>query len=330
MAQEAIVSASPHSASPGVDRADAPRAGGRRLRAHAIVNLRAGTALDLGPAEMRAIVEEAFRAEGHRIVVDCLPPDEIDDAIARAAQSSIDALIVGGGDGTVRTAARHLMGRPIALGILPLGTMNRLAKDLGIPLDLPGAARFLAHAVPSRIDVASINGSIFLCNSLMGATLRYSVGRARLRGRPVLERLPKYLAVARSVLASRRKLSIAVDHGEERLQIRALSLAVTNNGYDETTPWLRRPRLDGGKLTLYVSKHRSGWGLAKALLRALAGRWHGDPEMAKLTGSEFVIHSRNRRLRLANDGEIAKFATPLRYEIVPRALTVLTAARADA
>jgi diacylglycerol kinase family enzyme len=75
---------------------------------------------------------------------------------------------------------------------------------------------------------------------------------------------------------------------------------------------------------MYVSKHRNGWGMAKALARALMGRWDGDPEMAKLTGTSFVIHSKNRRKRLANDGEIAKFHTPLRYEILPRALTVLT------
>jgi diacylglycerol kinase family enzyme len=159
----------------------------------------------------------------------------------------------------------------------------------------------------------------------MGATLRYSVGRARLRGRPVTDRLTKYFALIQSILSSRRQLSIIVDQGGERLRIRALSVAVTNNSYDESTPWLRRPKLDDGKLTMYVSKHRSGWGLAKALARAVIGRWHGDPEMAKLTGKQFVVHSRDRRKRLSNDGEIAKFHTPLVYEIEPKALTVLTA-----
>lgn len=294
------------------------------MRVHAIINLRSGTSLDLTPDQMREAVEKAFTASGHRVVVDCLPPEELEGAIVRAAKSNIDALVVGGGDGTIRTAARHLMGSRIALGILPLGTMNRLAKDLEIPLTLPEAAKFLAEATPSQIDVAKVNGIVFLCNSLMGATLRYSVTRARLRGRPALERFPKYLSTIRGVLSSRRKLSIVVDNGDDRLQIRALSIAVTNNGYDETTPWLRRPKLNQGKLTLYVSKHRSGWGLAKALARALVGRWDGDPEMAKLTGTRFVIHARKSRLRLANDGEIEKFDAPLTYEIVPRALNVLT------
>jgi diacylglycerol kinase family enzyme len=293
------------------------------MKTYAVVNLRAGTALGLSPEAMREAISAPFVAQGHTTSVDCLPPEQIEDAIEKALSGNIDALIIGGGDGTIRSAARHLMGSNTALGILPLGTMNRLAKDLAIPLTLPQAAEFLSTAQPMHIDVAKVNGSIFLCNSLMGATLRFSVGRARLRGRPATERLPKYFGLIRDILSSRGKISIAVDNGRELLRIRALSVAVTNNGYDESTPWLRRPQLDRGKLTMYVSKHHSGWGLARAVARAMLGRWDGDPEMAKLTGTQFVIYSPSSRKRLANDGEISKFDTPLRYEIVPRALRVL-------
>lgn len=280
--------------------------------------------LGMTPDNVRTTIERAFAERDKEIVVDLLPPEQIEAAVQDAATSDVDVVIVGGGDGTIRTAARHLMHTDKVLGILPLGTMNRLAKDLEIPLDLAGAAAFLADATPSKIDVAKVNDSIFLCNSIMGATLRYSVGRARLRGKPATERIPKYLGLIRGILSNRRRLSIIVDHGTDRLAIRALSVVVTNNGYDENTTWLRRPKLDGGKLTMYVSKHRNGWGMAKAVARALIGRWDGDPEMAKLTGTSFVIHSRSTRKRLGNDGELSKFDTPLKYEIEPRALNVLT------
>jgi diacylglycerol kinase family enzyme len=294
------------------------------LNIRALVNLRAGTAMGLPHEAMRDLIAKAFAAEGHRIDVNILPPEDLDQAITDAARSDIDVLVIGGGDGTIRTAATHLMGTDKALGILPLGTMNRLARDLEIPLDLASAAAYLATATPSRIDVAKVHGSIFMCNSLMGLTLRYSVARARMRGKPATRRLPKYFATIREILSSKDKISITVDHGEERMRLRALSVAVTNNGYDENMTWLRRPRLDGGKLTMYVSKHRSGWGLAMAIVRALLGRWEGDPEMAKFTGQSFVIRSPRRLKRLANDGEISKFETPLRYEICPRALIVMT------
>ena len=304
----------------GGDIAPAPA-----LRVRAIVNRSAGTALDLTPEAIQGTIEGAFAEHGHRVAVTFVTPSEVEREIEAAAASDVDVLIVGGGDGTVRTAARHLVGKDIALGILPLGTHNRLAKDLEIPLRLEQAVAFLATATPSKIDVAKVNDSIFICNSLMGATLRYSLGRARLRGRPATERLPKYLALIRDVLSSRRKISIVVDSGTEQMRIRALSVAVTNNGYDETTTWLRRSRLDGGKLTMYVSQHRSGWGLAKAMARALLGLWHGDPDVTKLVGSKFVIYSPKRRRRLSNDGEVGKYDMPLVYEVLPQSLTVLTA-----
>lgn len=307
---------------PGAD-AKRPEQPFARWRVQAVVNLHAGAALGLTHGDIERTVTEAFTRAGHAISVVCVAPQRIEAAIAQAAASDIDVLVVGGGDGTVRTAARHVIGTDKAIGILPLGTMNRMAKDLEIPLSLGAAAEFLAAAVPSKIDVATLNGSIFLCNSIMGATLRFSVGRAMLRGRSARERLPRYFMILRDILSSRRKLSIVVDNGEERLRIRALSLAVTNNGYDETMSWFRRPRLATGTLTMYVSKHRSGVGLAMALGRALIGRWRGDPEMVKLTGSEFVIYTRKRSKWLANDGELCKFDTPLNYGIMPRALNIL-------
>ncbi len=296
----------------------------RSLKVRAIVNRRAGTALDLAEEEVRAAIERAFAGKGHHVEVAFVAPNDIEDRIAKAAAGGIDVLIVGGGDGTVRTAARHLLGSDTALGILPLGTLNRLAKDLESPLKLDEALTALASATPSRIDVARVNGSIFLCNSLMGVPLTFSTGRARLRGRPVTERLPKYLSLIRDVLASRRKIAIAVDSGEEQLRLRALSVAVTNNGYDETLPWLQRPRLDQGKLTMYVSHHRNGWGMAMAFLRAVLGLWKDDENVTKIVASRLVVHSGKRKRKLSNDGEIADYDTPLVYEVVPQSLSVLT------
>src|SRR4029079_12085799 len=74
-------------------------------------------------------------------------------------------LIVGGGDGTISAAASALVGTETSLGILPLGTLNRVSRDLAIPPDLGEAAKVIAAAHERRVDVAEMNGRIFINNS---------------------------------------------------------------------------------------------------------------------------------------------------------------------
>ena len=60
---------------------------------------------------------------------------------------------MGGGDGTIAAAAQRLAGTGVPLGILPLGTMNLLARDLGLPTGLEAAAAALAHGHARAVDV---------------------------------------------------------------------------------------------------------------------------------------------------------------------------------
>jgi len=77
-------------------------------------------------------------------------------------------LIVGGGDGTIGSAASALIGSATRLGILPLGTLNHFARDLGLPADLEEAAAVIAGGHERRVDVAEMNGRIFINNSAIG------------------------------------------------------------------------------------------------------------------------------------------------------------------
>jgi diacylglycerol kinase family enzyme len=295
------------------------------MRAHAIVNSRAGTALDLDPGEIEGRIADAFRAAGHSATVECVAPEKLAGAIKAAVRSDIEALIVGGGDGTVRAAAEALVGTDKALGIIPLGTLNRLARDLNMPLDAGEAIKALAAGRTRSIDVAYVNDYIFLCNSMFGLLPRFAAQRQALRGEAVLVRLKGYVRTIWQMLARTRTISISVEDGEEIRRLRALTVAVTSNEYDESPSlMLVRPRLDGGYLTLYASKHKSGWALFAALLRAMAGRWRDDPYVVKITGTAFTIHMPRRFIHVTNDGEVEKLRTPLRYIVRRRALRVLT------
>jgi diacylglycerol kinase family enzyme len=86
---------------------------------------------------------------------------------------------------------------------------------------------------------------------------------------------------------------------------------------------LKRSQLDGQTLTLYAARHRSGWGMVGAALRMLAGMSSNDPRLSKLRGKRFTISTRQRKVWLANDGELEEVATPLIYTVLPGALKVL-------
>jgi diacylglycerol kinase family enzyme len=274
--------------------------------------------------QLAAAIEAPLKAAGHEVVFEVVAPEDLEDTVDRARSSDLDALLIGGGDGSVRSAAIALMGSGIALGVIPLGTMNLLARDLGIPLDLRAAVEVLGTASQTHIDMARVNDRYFLCASIMGLVTQYSAERQKLRGKHWYERLPAYVSSIRSLLASRHRMTVAIDDGSEVTVIRALSIAICSNDYDETSGMmLKRSQLDGQTLTLYAARHRSGWGMLGAVARMLAGFTSNDPRISKLRGSRFTISTPQRKIWLANDGELEDVATPLIYTVMPGALKVL-------
>ena len=294
------------------------------MRIHAVLNRNAGTIIGAGTEVFERKLTETFRNAGHEITVETVDPKLIGRRSVDAVARGYDALIIGGGDGSVNAAAAALLDHHTALGILPLGTMNRLARDLGLSADADAALALLADAVPRQIDVGEVNGHIFLCNSFIGLPPMVTERRARLRGRPLGERLRGYAGMPMEIARGARRLAILVDAEQVATAHRALTVVVSNNAYSEGPNLiLKRRALDEAKLGLYISRHRTVLRTIWLLLRASLGFWKGDPDLEARELEKVTIHSKNRRLRVANDGELLTLDTPLRYRIRPKALTVL-------
>lgn len=294
------------------------------MRMHAIVNGRAGSVLGLDQAALKERLHTALSEGGNEVQVEIVDPVDLNAAVARALSGEPDAVIVGGGDGTIRSAATLLKDSKSALGILPLGTLNRLARDLSIPLDLEQAARALAHAEIRHIDMAELNGRPFTCNALMGLPPIYSRQRQKQRGQPLLPRLRGYFSVLRHIARSRRKITLIVNDGSERRKIRALSIAISNNVYaDAAGVMLKRPSLDNGELGVYISRHENGLRMALGFARAMLGRFRSDPHLETSSATKLDIISSKSAMRVSSDGEVEIIETPLRFRILPKALKVL-------
>jgi diacylglycerol kinase family enzyme len=118
--------------------------------------------------DMREKVTEALRAVGIAAEVEVTPGDQLERRAKAAVASGAKLVIAAGGDGTMSAVASALAGTDAALGVLPLGTLNHLARDLGISFDLDEAAAVIGAGKTQRIDVARLCDRLFVNNSAIG------------------------------------------------------------------------------------------------------------------------------------------------------------------
>jgi diacylglycerol kinase family enzyme len=298
-----------------------------RLRVVVLLNSAAG-ALEAESAEnLRERMASAF--EQHRIsaVLEFLPGLDLHTAATRAAQrvkdQELDAIVVGGGDGSIRTVAHVLTGTDIPLGILPLGTLNHFGRDLGIPTAMTDAVALIAAGQTRLVDVGEVNGQTFINNSSIGLYPYLVLERDRRRRRHGLSKWAAMTLAGFRVLRHlpMRRLTICAEGSIE--PCRSPSVFIGNNEYSLAAPAFgTRERLDGGELCIYIAKSQSRLGLFKLACRAILGRLVQPRDLRAMTVSKAEIRSRSSRLLVAFDGEVEVLRPPLHYRTRPGALRV--------
>ena len=290
-----------------------------------IVNAGAGSG---HTAEWAATLAEKFAAHGITASVKLAKNgSEILAAAEAAVASGAKLVVAGGGDGTQNAVASKLVGQNVAMGILPLGTLNHFARDLGIPNNLDAAVQTIGTLNHRQVDVAEVNGNIFVNNSSLG--LYPDIVRHREQQQKQLGR-SKWTAFSWALLTAIRRypflnLSIRVD--DQLHQRRTAFIFVGNNAYQmEGFQIGERQRLDGGVLSFYVTNRSGRLALMRLMLRALVGRLHQATDFDAVSATEVLIETRRQRLRVSTDGEVRMMTAPLRYRIRPGALTVIAPA----
>jgi YegS/Rv2252/BmrU family lipid kinase len=269
-------------------------------------------------------VSEALKEAGVEAEVELIGGGDCAERCRAIAERGDQLLIVGGGDGTISAAASVLVGTETVLGILPLGTLNHFARDLGIPSKLEDAAALIASRTERRIDVAEMNDRVFINNSAIGLYPLLVADRDAQR-----RKLGRPKAVA-MVIASVRTL---VRFGHQRLtltindrkgQVDTPLLFVGNNDYRTDFPAAgQRENIDDGQLSVLVMRKKTRRGFIGASFRALLNRSRAD-DMVRLQGVERLrVSSRKRQLAVSLDGEVVRAEVPLDYKIRKKALRVI-------
>jgi diacylglycerol kinase family enzyme len=291
-------------------------------RGHIAVVLNATSGRGTAPEAAERLKEIFAEAGREARITLATGGSKINAAMRRAVEAGCETLVAGGGDGTINCGASAVVGRGIPLGVLPLGTLNHFAKDLGIPLDLDEATKVVLDGTVCKVDMGEVNGQIFLNNSSLGAY-------------PAIVRLrEKYQATVRgkwiaalwaglTVLRRRPFMAVRIVAEGEALIRRTPLVLVGNNEYKMAgIHAASRESLARGRLALYVLNAERRPGLLRLGWQVLLKGAEGVKEVDLITVEEATVETKQRRLHVAADGELFTLDAPLNYRIRPGALRI--------
>ena len=302
------------------------------MRAILLLNAEAGTLSTMSAEDAQQRIERGFLDAGATALVRFVKGEELEHAAREAARSAdADAVIAGGGDGTLNTVAGIVSGSDKAFGVLPLGTHNHFAKDLGIPLELDEAVAALARGRVVELPVGEVNGQLFLNFSAIG--LHPEVVREREAHREETGR-GKWPAM---VVAMVRKLKdlpvhrVTLSARGHTIARRTPSVIICNNPHQMKVFGVEDASVpERGLLNVYIATRSKRRTIVSLMIRAAAGSLrHSTPHFEAMALPEVRIDTRRHHVVVSIDGEVMDMRTPLHYRIRPQPLKVLAPAEAN-
>lgn len=289
-------------------------------RLHILLNSRSGTAASVTTEGLAT----ALRQTGREVDIDDDATLAMASRVARARESNADLIVAAGGDGTVAALAAALADTDKILAILPLGTVNAVAKDLGLPLVVDEWIARLDEMAPRKIDLAEVNGKLFLHMAVLGFIVGIAAGRERIRQSGIPAKL-SFLNFLWRRLARAQQMAVQIVDADDKVTVaRIKALAISNNELsDAAGPGLTRAAVDAGVLGLYLLKTSAATDLLRVTTGVLLGSWRQDNAVSVDASKSFTVRTRRTTLHVMLDGEIERLSSPLHFKVRPRALTVL-------
>ncbi|MBI5381679.1 MAG: diacylglycerol kinase family lipid kinase [Opitutae bacterium] len=246
-------------------------------------------------------------------------------ALARdAVADGCTTVVAVGGDGTVNEIAQALLDTPTALGLVPLGSGNGLARDLGVPLRTADALANLVNGAPRVIDAGVANGQPFFCALGTGfdADVVQRFNQRTRRG------LVAYLQTTAAHWWRYRPERYIFHVDGARHETTALLIAVTNAAqYGNNARIAPSARLDDGLLDLVVVPPPTLFSAVPLVWRLFRGTLERDPRVRRFQSAQFIIE-RTEPGVFHTDGEVHPVTTRLEVSVRPACLRVIAPAPA--
>jgi YegS/Rv2252/BmrU family lipid kinase len=251
--------------------------------------------------------------------------DDVDltGSVREAVARGVDLVVAAGGDGTVSAVANGLLQTEVPLGIIPLGTANVLARELGVPIGLDDACSLLAGPHATRgLDAMQVGDRVFFTQVGIGIDALM----IRDTGREQKQRFGRiaYLSTAFTHLLGfqPRLFEIEVDGRQSRH--RASQVLVANGGILGQPPfrWGPNIRPDDGRVDVCIVRARTLLDYMELAWHVLLGQHRRSPNVRYLAAERAVIVRTRRPLPVQADGEIIG-ETPVQVKVVPHAVRVI-------
>jgi diacylglycerol kinase family enzyme len=293
------------------------------MKALALINRAAGTVNAHG--EISNVLRDVCLLCGIKAEIELVSDERLRELRREIARSQWDAVLAGGGDGTISNVAEVIAGTGVPLGILPLGTRNHFARDLNIPLELEGAVRCISEGAMIQVDVGEVNGRVFINNSSIGIYPRAVEERESARKQFGWSKLFAGAWAALKVFLHEFPLmKVRFHFNGETIRRRTPFVFVGNNFYEMNLFALGgRARLDGGQLSVYTIRSSTLSQFLIFLLRALFNRLEQSRNFDVWTIPRLQVERNKKSMRVAKDGEIVRLPSPLNYKIRPKDLRVI-------
>lgn len=245
----------------------------------------------------------------------------VNHTINKVIKDGCEVLCAGGGDGTVSAVAAACIKNNLILAVIPLGTMNNFAKDIGMPTSLKEACKTIARQKIKKIDYATLNGDSFINNSSLGMYPRLVVEREKRENR--YGKFLAYFAGIISTLQKFRIFNLQIEYDGKQLNIKTPLIFISNNDYSfSQQPFTRRPTLTGCQLSVHIIRYNH-FGRLSVLRNVLTKRINQPHYYRTFHTKNISINGNISRVLIARDGEVAPVKLPLEYKIISKQLKVI-------
>ncbi|MFL6246681.1 MAG: diacylglycerol/lipid kinase family protein [Thermoanaerobaculia bacterium] len=282
------------------------------------LNPRAGTFTTGDESNLRTAAHE----NGLR-VVEVGADVDVRTIVREALEAGLRTFVVAGGDGSIHHVAQALVGTEGVLGIVPVGTVNHLARDLDVPVgDWPAAFEIAVRGSVRQIDVGRINSQYFLNSVMLGLYPTISAFRERFRS--LHSRWRAYAKAIRMAMHHFPHVTLVVEYEGHVETLRTQMFVIAVNAYDLTQTGIVSPKttLNDGRLAVYSLSFMSRAQFVGVVAQYLRGRVGEVPGFRSLRTTNLRLDTGKRRLRVSIDGELVDLETPLQIAAVPASLLV--------